>query len=158
MKSRILRLAIPAVAAVSWIACHNSDTTTAPGSLANVTVTGPGSATSGQSFTINVAATAVGINTVQNAAVTVMIPAQCTVTSLDASGGTSATQSGGAGGTVAWTIGSLDSNSQSQLHITVTGNLPAGSSAQTVTFQATLTGNGIAAGSAVASASVQINP
>src|SRR6516165_3198421 len=93
--SRFFPLAIPAILAMSWIACHNSDTTTAPGSLANVTVTGPGSAGSGQSFTMNVAATAVGINTVQNAAVTVMIPAQCTITSLDASGGTSATQSGG---------------------------------------------------------------
>lgn len=153
--SRFFRLAIPAVLAVSWIACHNSDTTTAPGSLANVTVTGPGSATSGQSFTMNVAATAVGINSVQNASVSVMIPPQVTVMSLDASSGTTATTSGG---TVTWTIGSLDSNSQSQVHITVMGNLPAGSGAQTVTFQATLTANGVSAGSAVASASVQINP
>jgi len=153
--SRIFRLAVPAIVAMSWIACHNSDTTTAPGSLANVTVTAPGSSGSGQSFTVNVAATAVGINTVQNAVVTVMIPAQCTVTSLDAASGTSATNNGG---TVTWTIGSLDSNSQSQLHIAVTGTLPAGSGAQTVTFQATLTANGISAGSAVASASVQINP
>jgi len=153
--SRFFPLAIPAILAMSWIACHNSDTTTAPGSLANVTVTGPGSAGSGQSFTMNVAATAVGINTVQNAVVTVMIPPQCSVTSLDASTGTSATTSGG---TVTWTIGSLDSNSQSQVHINVTGTLPAGSGAQTVTFQATLTANGVTSGSAVASASVQINP
>jgi Domain of unknown function DUF11 len=153
--SRFLRFALPAIFAASWIACHNSDTTTAPGSLANVTVSGPGSASSGQSFTINVAATAVGINTVQNAVVTVMIPSQCAVTNLDASGGTGATTSGG---TVTWTIGSLDSNSQSQLHIAVTGTLPPGSSAQTVTFQATLTATGVSAGSAVASASVQINP
>jgi len=153
--SRFFPLAIPAILAMSWIACHNSDTTTAPGSLANVTVTGPGSAGSGQSFTMNVAATAVGINTVQNAVVTVMIPPQCAVTSLDASTGTSATTSGG---TVTWTIGSLDSNSQSQVHINVTGTLPAGSGAQTVTFQATLTANGVTSGSAVASASVQINP
>jgi Domain of unknown function DUF11 len=153
--SRLLRFALPAVLAASWVGCHNSDTTTAPGSLANVTVTGPGSASSGQSFTMNVAATAVGINSVQNAVVTVMIPSQCAVTNLDASGGTSATTSGG---TVTWTIGSLSSNSQSQLHITVTGTLPPNSGAQTVTFQATLTANGITAGSAVASASVQINP
>jgi len=153
--SRFFRLVIPAILAASWIACHNSDTTTAPGSLANVTVTGPGSATSGQSFTMNVAATAVGINNVQNAAVTVMIPPQCTVNSLDASSGTSATTSGGS---VTWTIGSLDSNSQAQLHINVTGTLPAGSGVQTVTFQATLTANGVSSGSAVASASVQINP
>lgn len=152
---RILRLAALAMLAAPWIACHNSDTTTAPGSLANVTVTGPGSSSSGQSFTMNVAATAVGINSVQNAVVNVLIPAQCAVTSLDASSGTTATTSGA---TATWTIGSLDSNSQSQLHITVTGTLPAGSGAQTVTFQATLTGNGISAGSAVASASVQINP
>jgi hypothetical protein len=153
--SRFLRFAVPAILAASWIACHNSDTTTAPGSLANVTVTGPGSATSGQSFTMNVAATAVGINSLQNAVVTVTIPSQCAVTNLDASGGTSATTSGG---TVTWTVGSLSSNSQSQLHIAVTGTLPPGSGAQTVTFQATLTATGIPAGSAVASASVQINP
>lgn len=152
---RILQLAALGILAATWIGCHNSDTTTAPGSLANVTVTGPGSASSGQSFTMNVAATAVGINTVQNAAVSVQIPAQCTVTNLDFSSGTNATTSGGM---VTWTIGSLDSNSQSQLHITVTGTLPPGSGAQTVTFQATLTGNGITAGSAIASASVQINP
>ena len=153
--SRILQLAALATLAASWIACHNSDTTTAPGSLANVTVTGPGSSTSGQSFTMNVAATAVGINTVQNVVVTVMIPPQCTVNSLDASSGTTATTSGA---TVTWTIGSLDSNSQSQVHINVTGSLPAGSGAQTVTFQASLSGNGITPGSAVASTSVQINP
>ena len=145
-----------AVALVGALAgCHHSDTTTAPGSLANVTVTGPGTVTSGQSFTVDVNATAVGINNVQNAMVTTTAPAPLTITDASSSSGTTATLSGS---TVTWTLGSLDSNSQDRLHITMVGNLPAGSAAQSVAVQAQLTATGINPGDATASTTVQVNP
>jgi len=153
--SRIALAALIAAFAGSLAACHHSDTTTAPGALANVTVTGPSSVTSGQSFDLDVAATAVGVTNVQNGVVTVTVPAPLTVTSTNASSGTSATVSGS---TVTWNLGTLDANSQSTLHINVMPTLPAGSSAQSVTVQAQLTGNSINPGDATASTTVQVNP
>ena len=151
----IPRVALVFAFVASLAACHHSDTTTAPGALANVTVTGPGTVTSGQNFDVDVAATAVGVNNVQNGMVTVTVPSPLTITSTDASSGTSATVSGS---TVTWNLGTLDSNSQSTLHVNVMGTLPAGSSAQSVTIQAQLTGTGINAGDAVGSTTVQVNP
>ena len=154
----IPRIALAAAVTVlvgSLAACHHSDTTTAPGSLANVTVTGPGSVTSGQNFDVDVAATAVGINNVQNGMVTVTVPAPLTILSTNASSGTNATVSGN---TVTWNLGTLDSNSQSTLHVNLMGTLPAGSNAQSVAIQAQLTGTGINPGDATASTTVQINP
>jgi hypothetical protein len=156
--SRIFRFAIPALLAVVVSACKDSDTTTAPGSLANVTMNAPGTVTSGQSFTIDLAATAVGVNNVQNGQVSVTLPSPLTVSSVDASSGTSATFTSGPGATVTWTLGVLDANTQSTLHVHVAGTLPPGSSAQTLTLQAMLTGTGIAAGDATAQASVQLMP
>ncbi len=153
--SRIIGFAAAAAIAGSLSGCKGSDTTTSPGALANVTINGPGSAASGQSFTLDLAATAVGVNNVQNAMVSVTVPSPFVVNSLDASSGTSATSSGGS---VTWNLGTLDSNSQSTLHVNVTGTLPSGAGAETVTFQAVLTGTGINAGDAVASASVQLTP
>lgn len=156
--SRILRFAIPALLLVVVSACKDSDTTTAPGSLANVTINAPGSAASGQSFTIDLAATAVGVNNVQNGQVTVTLPSPLTVNSVDASNGTSASFSNGSGATVTWTLGVLDANSQSTLHVNVAGTLPSGASAQTLTLQAMLIGTGIPAGDATAQTSVQLMP
>lgn len=153
--SRIIGYAAAAAFAVSLTACKGSDTTTSPGSLANVTINGPASAASGQSFSLDLAATAVGVNNVQNAQVSVTVPSPFVVNSVTASSGTNATSSGGA---VIWTLGTLDSNSQSTLHVNVTGTLPAGSAAQTVTFQAQLIATGINPGDAVASTSVQLTP
>ena len=155
MRFPLLRLAVPLIFAVGLTACKGSDTTTAPGSLANVTVNAPGSVNSGQSFTLDLAATAVGVNNVQNGLVTVTIPTPFVVNSVDASSGTNASTSGG---TVTWNLGTLDSNSQSTLHVNVTGTLPPGSSAQTVTFSAVLTATGIAAGDATAQTNVQLIP
>jgi len=152
---RFLRFAAPAILVAGFLACKGSDTTTGTGSLANVTINGPSSATSGQSITLDLAATAVGVNNVQNGMVTVAVPSPFVVNSVDASSGTSATFSSGA---VTWTLGTLDANSQSTLHVNVTETLPAGSAAQSTTFHATLTGNGINAGDAVADATVQLNP
>src|SRR5262249_46219946 len=155
---RFFRYAAPAILVAGFVACKGSDTTTSPGSLANVTMNGPSQATSGQSFTLDLAATAVGVNNVQNGMVTVAVPSQFVVNSVDASSGTSATAAPGTGGMVTWNLGTLDSNSQSTLHINVTGSLPSGSASQSATFQATLTATGINAGDAVASATVQLNP
>ncbi|HTR04541.1 MAG TPA: hypothetical protein VMN82_15250 [Thermoanaerobaculia bacterium] len=159
--SRSLRFSFAALLAASLAAlaaCKGTDTTTAPGSLANVTLNAPGSASSGNPFVVDVAATAVGVSNVQNGMVMVTLPAPLAVTAVDASSGTSATFSNGAGATVTWTLGVLDSNSQSTLHVTTEGTLPAGSSAETLTLQASLTATGITAGSAVASANVQLTP
>ena len=149
------RIALIAAFVGSLAACNHSDTTTAPGALANVTVTGPSSVTSGQNFDVDVAATAVGVNNVQNGMVTVTVPAPLTITSVNASSGTSATVSGN---TVTWNLGTLDSNSQSTLHVNLMGTLPAGTNAQSVTIQAQLTGSGIHAGDATGSTTVQVNP
>jgi hypothetical protein len=148
-------MALVAAFVGSLAACHHSDTTTAPGALANVTVTGPSSVTNGQSFDLDVAATAVGVNNVQNGMVTVTVPAPLTITSTNASSGTNATVSGN---TVTWNLGTLDSNSQSTLHINVMPALPSGSAAQSVTVHAQLTGNGINPGDATATTTVQVNP
>ena len=156
--SGFLRLASAAVFLAAMSGCKGSDTTTAPGSLANVTMNAPGSAHSGQTFTVDVAATAVGVNGVHNGQVVITFPAPLTVTAVDASSGTSATFSPGPGATVTWTLGTLDSNSQSTLHVTTMGSLPSGSAAQTVMLQATLTATGISAGDATAQASVQLMP
>ena len=156
--SRTLRFAIPALLMVIVSACKDSDTTTAPGSLANVTINAPGSASSGQSFTIDLAATAVGVSNVQNGQVTVTLPSPLTVNSVDASSGTSATFTNGSGAAVSWTLGVLDANSQSTLHVNVSGTLPSGASPQTLTLQAILTATGIPAGDATAQASVQLMP
>jgi hypothetical protein len=152
---RFLPYAVPAILVAGFPACKGSDTTTSPGALANVTVNGPSSATSGQSITLDLAATAVGVNNVQNGMVTLTVPSPFVANSVDASSGTSATISGGS---VTWNLGTLDSNSQSTLHVNVTGTLPSGSASQSVTFQATLTATGINAGDAVGSATVQLNP
>jgi hypothetical protein len=156
--SRILRFAIPVLLMVVVSACKDSDTTTAPGSLANVTINAPGSVPSGQSFTIDLAATAVGVSNVQNGQVTVTLPSPLIVSSVDASSGTSATFTNGTGATVTWTLGALDANTQSTLHVNVAGTLPSGSAAQSLTLQAVLTATGIGAGDATAQTSVQLMP
>ncbi len=151
----LLRIALIAAFVGAVVGCHHTDTTTAPGALANVTVTGPGSVTSGQAFDVDVAATAVGVNNVQNGQVIVTVPAPLTITSTDASSGTSATV---AGSTVTWNLGTLDSNSQSTLHVNLMGTLPPGSAARSVAIQAQLTATGISPGDATASTTVQISP
>ena len=102
---------------------------------------------------------AIGINNVHNGRVEVTLPAPLQVQSADASGGTSATFSNSsAGATVSWVLNTLDSFSQSRLHVQTMGMLPAGSGAQTLTVRASLTGDGIRAGDAVANDSLQLMP
>jgi hypothetical protein len=159
--SRLVPLAAAAagVFALASLGCHDhSDTTTAPGAIATLTVDAPDTAHSGQTFDVAVRATAVGINNVHNGRVDVTLPAPLAVSSVNAPSGTSATFANGAGATVTWDIGTLDSNSQSSLHVTTVGTLAAGAPAQTVTIQATMTADGIRPGDAVAQHNVQVTP
>ena len=153
----LFRVGLPAVLLIGMLACRD-DTTTAPGGLANVTLDAPESARSGEAFTVDVSAVSVGINNVQNGRVEVTLPAPLTVVSVGPSSGTTATFSNGSGATVSWILGSLDSNSQSRVHITASGTLPGGSAAQTLTLRAVMTADGIRAGDAVAQDSMQLMP
>ncbi len=154
---RLSGLAVSAALLLGLIGCRD-DTATAPGAIANVTLNSPDSARSGESFTIDVSAVSVGINNVHNGQVEVTLPAPLFVNSVGASSDTTATFSNGAGATVSWVIGSLDSNSQARLHINATGVLPAGSAAQSLTLRAAMTADGIRAGDAVAQHSMQLMP
>jgi hypothetical protein len=152
------RLIVPAVLMLGFFGCHDSDTTTAPGSIANVTLDAPSTARSGEAFTIDVSAVAIGINNVRNGRVEVTLPAPLQVNSVEASAGTSATFSNNAGAAVVWTLNTLDSNSQSRLHIATTGTLAPGSAAQTLPLRASLTADGVGSGDAVAQRNVQLTP
>lgn len=158
MFPRLSRFGIPLLVLLGAFACEDSKTTTSPGALASVSFNAPDSARSGQAFQIDVSALTVGVNSVQNTRVDVTLPAPLTVSSVSSSSGTSATFANGNGATVSWIIGSLDSNSQSRLHITVLGILPAGSAAQSLTVNAMMTADGIRPGDAVAHATVQLMP
>lgn len=142
--------------AFSGSGCRD-DTTTAPGAIANVTFESPDSAHSGESVLVDVRAVNVGINNVHNGRVDVTLPSPLHVDSVDASDG-SATFSNGAGGAiVTWMLGTLDSNSQSRLHIHVTGTLP-GSLGMSLTMRASLTADGVHAGDAVAEKTLVLMP
>ena len=157
----LLRLAVALALSLAALSCKDGDTTTAPGALANVTLDAPSSTRSGAIFTVEVAALNIGINSVKNGRVEVTLPAPLTVNSVEASSGTSATFSNAGasgGGTVTWNLNSLDSNSQSRLHIHATGTLPAGSATRTVTLRASLTADGIRAGDAVADRNLDVTP
>jgi uncharacterized protein YfaS (alpha-2-macroglobulin family) len=156
--SRLYRLGIPAALLLGLLACNDGDTTTAPGAIANVTLDAPDSVRSGESFTIDVSAVNVGINNVHNGRVEVTLPAPLLVNSVGQSSGTTATFSNGSGATVSWNLNTLDSNSQSRLHINATGTLPGSSAAQTLTLRAAMTADGIRAGDATAQRTVLLMP
>ncbi len=153
-----LFLAILGVLLLGPVACKDSDTTTAPGAIATVSLDSPAIARSGQTFTINVSAVNVGINNVRNGRVDVTLPAPLLVSSVGASAGTSASFSNNGGATIVWMLNTLDSNSQSRLHIDVTGTLAPSAGAQSLPLRANLTADGIRAGEAVAQATVQLTP
>jgi hypothetical protein len=142
---------------LSSAACRD-DTTTAPGALANVMFEAPDSARSGESVLVDVRAANVGINNIHNGRVDVTLQAPLRVDSVDASDGSATFSNGAVGGaTVTWMLGTLDSNSQSRLHIHTTGTL-LGTSATFVTLRATLTADGVRAGDAVAEKTLQLTP
>ena len=153
---RIFRFAAPAILLAGLaVACHNSDTAAGNGALGRVSVSAPDNVTSGQAFDVEIDALNIGVQGIHNGVVTVNVPAPLVVNSVAPSGGTQATFSGG---TVTWTLNTLDSNTQSTLHINATGTLPAGAAPMNVTIQASLVADGIRAGDAVATDTFQLNP
>jgi len=137
------------------LGCEDNKVTTAPGAVASVMFNAPDSVKSGQSFDMDVNALNVGVNGIHNGRVQVTVPAPLSVLSAEASPGTTATFSTS---TVSWNLGTLDSNSQSRLHVGLVGTLPGGSAAQSLTVNALLTADGINPGDAVAHATIQLTP
>jgi hypothetical protein len=154
----VFRLSLLALLVSGALACHDSETTTAPGAIANLQIDAPDSVRSGQAFTVDVSAVNVGLNNIHNGQVQVTLAAPLQVNSVEASAGTSAVFSTGPGGAVSWTLNTLDSNSQSRLHVNVVGNLPPGSAAQRLTVRAAMTADGIRPGDAVAEHTVELMP
>ena len=160
MKFRLTCLVISLGLGLAIAACDNNDVTGTGGALASLTVDAPDTAHSGVPFDIAVRALAIGVTNVHNGHVDVTLPAPLTVSALDDSAGTTSsfTNNTGGGAQVSWNLGTLDSNTQSTLHITTAGTLAAGAAAQTLTVRATLTADGISAGEAVAEDNVQLVP
>ena len=155
--SRSTRTLLPAVLILltGLVGCSDNDATTSPGAIASINVNAPDTATNGQTFNVDVLATAVGIAGVHNGFVNVTVPAPLTIMAADPDAGTTASFSPSS---ATWNLGTLDANTNSTLHVTVMGTLPTGSAGQLVTITASLTADGISAGDAVASDSVQVNP
>ena len=135
----------------AWSCGEGSDVTSANKSLVQLSVDAPDTAKSGASFGVDVRALNIGLGSVREGKVTVVLPAPLTVLSVSSSSGTSATFSNGiSGGRVDWDLGSLDSNSQSRLTITAMGVLLPTEATKKLTVVANMTARGINAGDAVA--------
>ena len=144
---------------IAMAACHddNSDVTAANQSLVRLSVDTPGTAKSGSSFGVQVRALNVGLAGIHNSHVSVTIPAPLMVLSVTAPSGTNATFSNGpSGANVEWDFGTLDSNSESKLDITVMGVLAPTESTKKLTIVAQMTAQGISPGNAVAQSDVTL--
>jgi len=152
-----MRIAVPvlAIAALALVAgCHNSDVTGAVNALGRISVDSPDTATSGQNFDVHVTAQAIGVQNIRNTMVTVSVPAPLTVVSVHTDDPqTSATFSGN---NVTWTIGTLDSNTESELTVTVNGTTAMQMTG--LVFTAQMTATGINPGDAVATDTLTLNP
>ena len=141
-----------AVVAVFAAGCNNDDSVTSANlSVVHVSLDAPATAKSGDSFGVQARAQNAGLAGVHNGRMTITLPAPLTVVSVSAPSGTSATFSNGAaGGTVSWDMGTLDSNSQSKLDITVMGLLAPTEATKKVTILASMTATDINSGDATA--------
>ena len=158
---RFLRLAVPVVLALGLVACNDDDddVTGAGGSLARVSVDAPGSARSGVEFETQITVENVGFSSIRNGQVVVDFPAPLRVFGVDTSAGTNASFTNEvSGGRVFWNLGTLDSNSQSRLTVRTIGLLAPGQASTNATIQASLSGEEIPAGDAIARDTVTINP
>jgi hypothetical protein len=149
--------ALAAVFALLAVACNddNSDVTGSRGALAAINVDAPSFAQSGVEFGVDIDATNVGINNIRDGRVAVTFESPLTARSVEASSGTSASITANQ---VSWDLGTLDSNSQSRLHVRVLATLSPGESSRSARIRAELTGQGISAGDAVATDFVTITP
>ena len=158
---RLLAVVLALATLCLFVACHddNSDVTGANQSLVRLTVDAPDTANSGSSFGVQVRALNIGVAGIHNSHISVTIPAPLVVLSVSAPSGTTATFSNGAsGGRVDWDFGTLDSNSQVKLDITVLGTLAPTDSSKLLTIVATMTAQGINPGDAVAQDTVTLMP
>jgi hypothetical protein len=150
-----LLVALP-LAMFGAVGCDDdNDVTGSGGALASLNLDVPETVNSGVAFDVGLTATAIGVTNVQNGVATVTLPAPIQVTAVDAEAGTSATFSGG---TVTWTLNTLDSNTSSTLTIHAMGTLPAGSTNQALTVQASMVADGISNGELVASENFTLAP
>ncbi|HJW14433.1 MAG TPA: hypothetical protein VJ776_07040 [Thermoanaerobaculia bacterium] len=148
---RILCLAAGLLGLTAGACNDNSDTTTANLSVVRLTVDAPDTAKSGTNFGVQVRALNAGVAGVHDGHLTVTLPSPLTVISVAAPPGTSATFTNGAsGGSVDWTLGTLDSNSQVKLDITTMGLLAPTEATRRLTVLAAMTAQGINPGDAVA--------
>lgn len=149
-----LLLALPLVM-FGAVACDDdNDVSGGNGALASLNMDVPESVNSNTPFDINLTATAIGVQNVDNGVVTITVPAPLAISDVTAEAGTSASVSGN---TVTWQLNTLDSNTSSELNIHVMGALPSGSPSQNLTIQATMVAEGIPSGDLVASESITLN-
>ena len=159
-KLPLLRLALPIALVLGLVACDDDDDVTGSGqSLARVSVDAPDSARSGDEFDVRITSENVGLSGIRDGRVDITLPLPLLVVSVSPSAGTNATFSNGlTGGRVTWDLGTLDSNSQSRLTIRGIGVLAPGQGSTRVTVEASMTGQGISPGEAVARDDMTINP
>ena len=144
---------------LSVAACRddNSDITAANKSLVRLSIDAPSTAKAGNSFGVQIRALNIGLAGIHNSHVSVTIPAPLTVLSVSAPSGTNATFSNGpSGASVEWDFGTLDSNSEAKLDITVMGTLGPTESTKKLTVVAQMTAQGINPGEAVAQTDVTL--
>jgi hypothetical protein len=152
-KLRLLPLILPLVFAIGFVGCDDDDDVTgADQSLVSLRVDAPDQARSGESFDTTVRTRNAGFSGVSNGRVEITLPAPLTVASVDAEAGTNATFTNGASGArVVWDLGTLDSNTESDVTIRASGTLGAADPAtQRLTIAASMTAEGINAGEVVA--------
>ena len=159
-KVRLLAIAASLVMVVGLAGCDDDDEVTGSrGSLARISLDVPDSVQNGTRFDVEVSVENVGVSNVRSAQVVVDLPAPLAVFGVDSSAGTDASFVNGASGArVFWTLGTLDSNSQSRLTVDTAGLLAPGAASTRVTIEASLTGQDIGAGDAVAREDVTIQP
>lgn len=155
-----LRAAVPLVLVLALVACGDDAAVTGSnGSLGRVEIDAPGSAKTGDVFEVQVKALNIGVSNIRNGRIDATFGVPLAILSVDASPGTSASFSNGpTGGRITWDLGTLDSNSESRLTVQAVGVLAPAAGSRTATIEASLTGQSIGAGDAVASDTVTINP
>ena len=162
MKKRTLLLLalLPVALVLGSVGCDDDDDVTGAGqSLVRVSVDAPDSAQSGVEFEVRITTENLGISGFRDGLVDITLPLPIVVVGVSPSAGTNATFSNGlTGGRVTWDLGTLDSNNQSVLRIRGVGTLLAGQGSMRLTIEASVTGQGISPGEAVARDDMTINP
>ena len=159
-KRTLLLLALPLGLALGFVGCDDDDDVTGSGqSLARVSVDAPDSSQSGVEFEVRINTENLGFSGIDDGLVDITLPLPLVVVGVNPSPGTNATFSNGlTGGRVTWDLGTLDSNNQSVLKIRGVGTLLAGQGSMRLTVEASMTGEGISPGDAVARDDMTLHP